>query len=154
MLLFYLYLYLSLFIFRSFFFFVCLFIIIYVLNIVRAIKKMSVNEIKDFIFGTIINELFFLKKTVIIQRNAWKNYLIFYFVFKQINSKYKEPCDAKEHYPSFIKEKHKIIKTIRNNYLPTKNFSSSKGCRYKITPRLLILENFCSLPFHSRLPVC
>ena len=41
----------------------------YILNIARAIKKMSmsVNEIRDFIFKTIINELDFLKKTVIIQ---------------------------------------------------------------------------------------
>ena len=39
----------------------------YILNIARATKKMSVNEIRDFIFETIINELDFLMETVIIQ---------------------------------------------------------------------------------------
>ena len=38
----------------------------YTLNIMKAIKKMSVNEIRDFILKTIINELNFLK-TVITQ---------------------------------------------------------------------------------------
>ena len=39
----------------------------YILNIARATKKMSVNEIRDFIYETIINELDFLMETVIIQ---------------------------------------------------------------------------------------
>ena len=39
----------------------------YSLNIVKAIKKMSVNDIRDFIFYSIISELDFLKKAVIIQ---------------------------------------------------------------------------------------
>ena len=37
----------------------------YILNISSAIKKSSVNEIRDFL-KTIINELDFLMKTVII----------------------------------------------------------------------------------------
>ena len=39
----------------------------YTLNITKAIKKMSVTEIRDFILKTIINELDFLKKTIITQ---------------------------------------------------------------------------------------
>ena len=40
----------------------------YVLNIANAIKKMTLNEITDLIsLKTAINELDFLKKTVIIQ---------------------------------------------------------------------------------------
>ena len=39
----------------------------YILNIARAIKKVSVNEIRDFILKTIIKELDFLKKVIIIQ---------------------------------------------------------------------------------------
>ena len=42
----------------------------YILNIAKAIKKMSINEIRDFIlenYYNIIKELDFLKKTVIIQ---------------------------------------------------------------------------------------
>ena len=38
----------------------------HVLNITRAIKKMSANEIRDSL-KTIIKELDFLRKTVIIQ---------------------------------------------------------------------------------------
>ena len=39
----------------------------HILNVVSAIKKMSINEIRGFIFETIKSELDFLKKTVIIQ---------------------------------------------------------------------------------------
>ena len=41
----------------------------YILNIASAIKKMSYNEIRDFIsyYKTIIGELDFLTKTVITQ---------------------------------------------------------------------------------------
>ena len=38
--------------------------------------------------------------------------------------KIPDPCNAKEHYQSFIKKgkKNKVSKTIRNNYLSTKKF--------------------------------
>ena len=39
----------------------------HILNIAKAIKKMSINEIKDLTFETIIEDLDFLKKVVIIQ---------------------------------------------------------------------------------------
>ena len=39
----------------------------YILNIDRAMKKMSVNEIRELSLKTIIKELDFLRKTVIIQ---------------------------------------------------------------------------------------
>ena len=42
-------------------------IIIYVLNIARTMKKMSVNELRDLSLRTIINELDLIKKEVIIQ---------------------------------------------------------------------------------------
>ena len=52
-------------------FFLLLFVLsyiikIYILNIARAIKKMSVHGIRDFILKTIINEFDFLRETVII----------------------------------------------------------------------------------------
>ena len=37
----------------------------YIVNIARAIKKMSLNEIKDLSLKTILKELDFLRKTVI-----------------------------------------------------------------------------------------
>ena len=39
----------------------------YTLNNFKAIKKMSVNDIRDLSVKTIINELDFLRKTVIVQ---------------------------------------------------------------------------------------
>ena len=48
----------------------------YVLNISSAIKTISVNEMRDFILETILNELDFLRKTVIIQRKVRKKDLL------------------------------------------------------------------------------
>ena len=42
----------------------------YILNIMKAIITMSINEIKDLSLKTIINKQDFLKKLVIIQRNT------------------------------------------------------------------------------------
>ena len=39
----------------------------YILNITSAIKKMAVNEIRDFIIGNYSKQIGFLKKTFIIQ---------------------------------------------------------------------------------------
>ena len=41
--------------------------IIYTLNIVIALKKMTVNELRELSLKTIINELDLLKKAVIVQ---------------------------------------------------------------------------------------
>ena len=53
---------------------------------------------------TIINELDYLKKTVIIQRNIRKKDLQL-FVTK-LTEKIPDLCNAKEHYQSFIREKN------------------------------------------------
>ena len=39
----------------------------YILNIARAIKRLSVYEIRDFIFENYCKELDFLRKRIIIQ---------------------------------------------------------------------------------------
>ena len=39
----------------------------YTLNIAKAIEKMSVNEIRDFIFENYCKRIVLLRKTVIIQ---------------------------------------------------------------------------------------
>ena len=49
---------------------------------------------------TIINELDYLKKTVIIQRNIRKKDLQLFV------TKLPDLCNAKEHYQSFIREKN------------------------------------------------
>ena len=118
---------------RPFFFwlFVFSYIIMYILNIARAIKKMSVNEIRDFIFKNYYKELDFLKKTVIIQWNTWKKWFI--SACKQIKRKIPDPRNVKERYQSFIRKKHtKLANQLKNNYLSTKNFWKPKYCWCKI----------------------
>ena len=39
----------------------------YILHIASAIKKMPINELRDFILKTIVNKLGLLKREVIIQ---------------------------------------------------------------------------------------
>ena len=52
---------------REFFFTFCAFLnIMYILHIVRAIKKMSVNEVKDFIFENYYKRIGISKKAVTI----------------------------------------------------------------------------------------
>ena len=46
---------------------VFLYIIISIVNFAKAIKKMSINKIKDFIFENYYEEIGFSKTTVIIQ---------------------------------------------------------------------------------------
>ena len=50
-----------------------------------------------------LKELDVLRKTVIIQWNACKK--IFFADFEEINRKNAYPCNAKEHYQSFIRKK-------------------------------------------------
>ena len=111
---------------RPFFFFLLFvfsYIIMYILNIARTIKKMSVNKIRDFIFKNYYKELDFLKKTVIIQWNAWKKWFI--YACKQIKRKIADPRNVKEHYQSFIRKKHtKLANQLKNKYLSTKTFEN------------------------------
>ena len=92
---------------------------------------MSVNEIRDFIFKNYYKEFDFLKKTVIIQWNAWKKWFI--SACEQIKRKIIDPRNVKEHYQSFIRKKHtKLANQLKNNYLSIKNFWKPKHCWYKI----------------------
>ena len=94
----------------------------YILNIAKAIKKMSANEIRDFIFENYYKRIGFFKEYKYYSMKHLKK--IFVVACKQINRKKKlDLCSAKEHHQSFIrKKKHKISKAIKNNYLSTKNF--------------------------------
>ena len=71
----------------------------YIINIVRIIKKMSVNEIKNLSLKTIINELDFLKKTL------EKNDLL--LLANKLIENIPDPRNAKEHYQSFIRKKNR-----------------------------------------------
>ena len=71
----------------------------YIINIVRIIKKMSFNEIKNLSLKTIINELDFLKKTL------EKNDLL--LLANKLIENIPDPRNAKEHYQSFIRKKNR-----------------------------------------------
>ena len=55
---------------------------------------------------TIINNLNFLRKTVISQWNVWKKKDLLLLATKLIE-KVPDPHDAKEHYQSFIRKKNR-----------------------------------------------
>ena len=55
----------------------------YTLNITKAIKKMLVNEVKDFIFKIYYKRIGFLRKMVIIQKELTRSIV----AWEQINRK-------------------------------------------------------------------
>ena len=67
-------------------------------------------------FKTVINELDFLRKTVIIKRNT-----MFTDTCKQIDNKILDPRNTKN-IINFKKTKQKISKAIKNKYLLTKSY--------------------------------
>ena len=64
---------------------------------------MTVNELRDFVFKNIINELDLFKKAVIIQLNVWKKGLL--LLATKLIEKIVDPSNAKEYYNSFSKRK-------------------------------------------------
>ena len=77
----------------------------YILNIAKAMKKMLMKS-KTLSLQTIIKELDFLKKTVIIQWSAWKKKKDLLLITNKLIEKIPDLCDAKEHYQSFIRKKN------------------------------------------------
>ena len=73
---------------------------------------MFVNGIRDYIFENYY-ELNFLKRTVIIQRNAWKKIKKKDLLLLPNNllENIPDPCNAKEHYQPYIRKKNrKLVK--------------------------------------------
>ena len=98
----------------------------YVLNIARAIKRMSVNKIRNFIFKDYYKRIGFSKEYSYYSMKCLKKKDLLLFANKLIG-KIPDPRNAKEHYQPFIKNKMaKLVKQqniiIRNNYLSTKGF--------------------------------
>ena len=68
----------------------------YILNVARAVKKKSVNEIRDFIFENYYKKFGFLKKTVVILWNALKKDLL--SIPNKSMQKIPDSCNVKENY--------------------------------------------------------
>ena len=79
----------------------------YTLNIVRAINKASVNEIRDFIFENYYEQIAFSNK----KRRAFIQF---------------DPCNAKQHYRSFIRRKNrKSVKQSKIIIYQSKTFENT-----------------------------
>ena len=74
----------------------------------------------------ITKELDFVRKIIIVQWKAWKKDLL--LLMNKLIEKIPNPRNTKEYYQLFIRKK-----TIRTNYISTKNFWKPKHCWYKIS---------------------
>ena len=78
----------------------------YILNITMAIKTMSINEIKDFIFENHYKWIRFSKKKQLLFNETLekKDWLL---LGNKLIEIIPDPCKAKEHYQSFIINKNR-----------------------------------------------
>ena len=72
----------------------------YILNIVNAMKKMTVTEIKDFVF----ERIGFSKKNSYYSLKQQKKHLPLFAT--KLRKKMPDPCNAKDHYQSFLRKKN------------------------------------------------
>ena len=87
------------------------------LNIIKAIKEMPVNEIRDFIFENYYKRIGFSKETSYYSMKRLKRKDLF-LLGNKLTEKEPDPRNAKEHYESFLgKKNRKSVKKIMNNYL-------------------------------------
>ena len=100
-----------------------LYIIMYILNIAKAIKKCQSMKSENVSLKTIINELNFLKKAVIIQWNVWKEkiYCCLLTNNRTIISVLSLIMLKNTFNHWWENKKMKTSKTIRNNNLSIKN---------------------------------
>ena len=78
----------------------------YILNINRAIKKISVNEIRDFIFENYHKRMGFSKENIYYSMKLLKKKKDFLLLANKLIEKISDPYNAKEHYGSFIRKKN------------------------------------------------
>ena len=116
---------------------VFLYMINYILDIPKAIKRMkSYQRLKQLMksrslsLKTIIKELNFIKKAVIIQWDTKKNKTDLLLFTNKLIEKHLILTMQMSTINYFQEKKKKLSKTNRNNYLPTKNLWKSKHCWY------------------------
>ena len=119
---------------RSFLFAFCVFLptIIYTLNILRAIKKMSVNEIRSFIFENYYKWIEFYKENSYysMKHLKKKDLLLLAKKFK----KKTDPCNGKEHYQLFLWKKNR--KSLKQSKIITYQPRSFEN------PKIVDIESF------------
>ena len=76
------------------------------INIASAIKKMSINELRDFIFENHYKRIgFFKERSYDSKKRFLKKDLL--LVPNKLMENILDPRNAKEHYQSFIRKKNK-----------------------------------------------
>ena len=78
-----------------------LYIIMYIVNIPRAIKKMPVNEIRDFTFQNYCKRIGFPMEKQLLSNEVFEKKLL--LLPNKLIEKITDPCNAKEHYQPFKK---------------------------------------------------
>ena len=100
------------------------------LCITRAIKKMSANEIRDFIFENYYEQIGFCKENSYHAMKLLKKKDLLLLANKLIE-KYLILVMLKNTINHLSEKTHKISKTIRNNYLSTKTFENPNNVDIK-----------------------
>ena len=77
----------------------------YILDIARAIKKMSVNEIKDFIFEAYLKQI--SEEHIHYSMKCLEKKQDLSLLANKLIEKIPDPHIAKEHYQSFIRKRNK-----------------------------------------------
>ena len=94
----------------------------YILNIARAIKKLSVNEIKDSIFKNYYSLIGVSEENSYYSMKSLKRENLLLLANK-LKEKILDPRNDKEHYQSFLRKNiRKSLKQSEIIYLSTKNF--------------------------------
>ena len=78
----------------------------YTVNIIKAIKKKSVKDARDFIFQNYYKRIEFSKESSYcsVKRLKRKDLLL---LTSMLKGKVPDPCNAKEHYESFLEKKNR-----------------------------------------------
>ena len=127
----------------------------YILNLARAIKKVLVNEIRDFIFENFCNRIGFSKENsyylVEHLKRKKKEKKILKDLLMLANKLIEKNSDPWKNTIIYIKEKHEVSKAIKSNYLSTKYFWKSKHCDIKSVIAKLLQKLRLSYQHHKTL---
>ena len=88
----------------------------YILNIAKATKKMSITEIRDFIFENYYKRTGFSKESTYYSMKLLKK-IYFLLLANKLIEKVPDPRKAKEHYQSFIRKKNR--KSVKQSEMIT-----------------------------------
>ena len=99
----------------------------HIINITRAIKNMSINKIRNFIFENYYERIRYSKENCYQSMKHLKRRR-FIVVCIQINKKISDLWNFKGRYQSCIRKNIKSVKKIKNNYLSTKKVWKVKHC--------------------------